>query len=207
MELKAYKTRSIQGFNTDGTLDRARLDLLCSPHRPEYFLSSSPPRVDSGYNSPTPSPTAAEAPATTTTMSLPLIRRALPKRGRKPHVCIVGAGVSGLRCADILLQAGLRVTVLEARNRVGGRVSSLAAFVCVHMSMSSDHLGLVALPGEDAGRANGRSVGVLSCALVFFSCLFSSSASKDRGKGQGLGTSTLLISCERVPTFVSARIP
>ncbi|KAK0659586.1 Lysine-specific histone demethylase 1-like protein 3 [Lasiodiplodia hormozganensis] len=120
MELKAYKTRSIQGFNTDGTLDRARLDLLYSPHRPEYFLSSSPPRVDSGYNSPTLSPTAAELP-TTTTMSLPLIRRALPKGGRKPHVCIVGAGVSGLRCADILLQAGLRVTVLEARNRVGGR--------------------------------------------------------------------------------------
>ncbi|KAF9637782.1 hypothetical protein BFW01_g8678 [Lasiodiplodia theobromae] len=121
MELKAYKTRSIQGFNTDGTLDRARLDLLYSPHRPEYFLSSSPPRVDSGYNSPTLSPTAAELP-TTTTMSLPLIRRALPKGGRKPHVCIVGAGVSGLRCADILLQAGLRVTVLEARNRVGGRL-------------------------------------------------------------------------------------
>ncbi|KAH7050245.1 hypothetical protein B0J12DRAFT_573396 [Macrophomina phaseolina] len=58
-------------------------------------------------------------------MSLPLIRRAaLPKGGgsRKPHVCVVGAGVSGLRCADVLLQAGLRVTVLEARRRVGGRL-------------------------------------------------------------------------------------
>ncbi|KAL1649283.1 hypothetical protein SLS58_001858 [Diplodia intermedia] len=31
-------------------------------------------------------------------MSLPLIRRVLPVGGRKPHVCVVGAGVSGLRC-------------------------------------------------------------------------------------------------------------
>ncbi|KAF2087316.1 FAD/NAD(P)-binding domain-containing protein [Saccharata proteae CBS 121410] len=50
-----------------------------------------------------------------------MLRRALP-RGRKPHVCIVGAGVSGLRCADILLQAGIKVTILEARNRIGGRL-------------------------------------------------------------------------------------
>lgn len=39
-----------------------------------------------------------------------------------PHVCIVGAGISGLRCADILLQQGFQVTMLEGRNRIGGRV-------------------------------------------------------------------------------------
>ncbi|KAJ3816504.1 hypothetical protein F5880DRAFT_1494228 [Lentinula raphanica] len=39
------------------------------------------------------------------------------------HVCIVGAGVSGLRCADILLSRGFQVTILEARDRIGGRVS------------------------------------------------------------------------------------
>lgn len=48
-----------------------------------------------------------------------MIRRAV---GRIPHVCVVGAGVAGLRCADVLLQHGVKVTVLEGRNRVGGRV-------------------------------------------------------------------------------------
>jgi NADPH-dependent 2,4-dienoyl-CoA reductase/sulfur reductase-like enzyme len=37
-------------------------------------------------------------------------------------VGIVGAGFAGLRCADILLQHGFKVTILEARNRLGGRV-------------------------------------------------------------------------------------
>lgn len=40
----------------------------------------------------------------------------------KPHVGIVGAGISGLRCADILVRNGARVTILEARDRIGGRV-------------------------------------------------------------------------------------
>lgn len=39
-----------------------------------------------------------------------------------PHVAIVGAGVSGLRSAEILLEHGFKVTILEARDRVGGRV-------------------------------------------------------------------------------------
>lgn len=39
-----------------------------------------------------------------------------------PHIGIIGAGISGLRCADILIQNGARVTILEARDRIGGRV-------------------------------------------------------------------------------------
>lgn len=35
---------------------------------------------------------------------------------------IVGAGLAGLRCADVLLDRGFRVTILEARDRIGGRV-------------------------------------------------------------------------------------
>ncbi|KAK0120733.1 hypothetical protein ONS96_010935 [Cadophora gregata f. sp. sojae] len=40
----------------------------------------------------------------------------------EPHICVVGAGVSGLRCAEVLLQNGCQVTILEARDRIGGRV-------------------------------------------------------------------------------------
>ena len=38
------------------------------------------------------------------------------------HVCVVGTGISGLRCASVLLAEGVRVTMLEARDRIGGRV-------------------------------------------------------------------------------------
>jgi heterodisulfide reductase subunit A-like polyferredoxin len=41
------------------------------------------------------------------------------------HVCVVGAGFAGLRCVDMLIEGGVKVTVLEARNRIGGRVSLL----------------------------------------------------------------------------------
>ncbi|KAE9974601.1 hypothetical protein EG327_008724 [Venturia inaequalis] len=50
-----------------------------------------------------------------------MLRQAL-KSGAKPHVCIIGAGFAGLRCADILLQQGVKVTIFEARNRIGGRL-------------------------------------------------------------------------------------
>ncbi|KAI9830149.1 MAG: hypothetical protein M1819_005826 [Sarea resinae] len=50
-----------------------------------------------------------------------MLRRALPS-GRKPHVCIVGAGMAGLRAADVLTQHGITCTIIEARDRIGGRV-------------------------------------------------------------------------------------
>ncbi len=48
--------------------------------------------------------------------------------GRQPttdsDVIVIGAGLSGLQAARLLESEGLRVTVLESRNRVGGRVLS-----------------------------------------------------------------------------------
>jgi len=40
-------------------------------------------------------------------------------------VIVVGAGLSGLACASLLCQAGLEVVVLEAGDRVGGRIHSV----------------------------------------------------------------------------------
>lgn len=44
--------------------------------------------------------------------------------GRKPSVIIIGAGFAGLAAAYALHKRGIPVTVLEARNRIGGRVFS-----------------------------------------------------------------------------------
>ena len=41
---------------------------------------------------------------------------------RITEVVVIGAGVAGLACAQALCEAGLRVTILEARNRIGGRI-------------------------------------------------------------------------------------
>lgn len=41
---------------------------------------------------------------------------------KPPKICVIGAGISGLRCADVLLQHGFNVSVWEARDRVGGRM-------------------------------------------------------------------------------------
>jgi len=41
-----------------------------------------------------------------------------------PHVVVVGAGLAGLAAAAALVDGGCRVTVIEARRRVGGRAAS-----------------------------------------------------------------------------------
>jgi monoamine oxidase len=42
-----------------------------------------------------------------------------------PEVLVVGAGAAGIMAARVLHRRGVRVTVLEARNRIGGRVWTL----------------------------------------------------------------------------------
>jgi monoamine oxidase len=52
-------------------------------------------------------------------------RRGFARPTTAPRVLIIGAGFGGLSCAYQLQRAGARVTVVEARPRVGGRVHSL----------------------------------------------------------------------------------
>src|SRR5437762_3251720 len=51
-----------------------------------------------------------------------------PKRASK-HIAVIGAGFSGLACAHELSCAGYDVVVIEARNRIGGRVISFKDLV------------------------------------------------------------------------------
>lgn len=58
---------------------------------------------------------------------VPALAQPRPPRGR--GVVVIGAGFSGLACAYELINAGYDVTVVDARNRVGGRVLSFSDFV------------------------------------------------------------------------------
>lgn len=56
-----------------------------------------------------------------------------PARALAPkRVVVIGGGFAGLACAHELKAAGYKVTVVEARNRVGGRVLSFSDFVEGH---------------------------------------------------------------------------
>ena len=53
----------------------------------------------------------------------------MPRVGRGRRVVVIGAGFAGLACAYELQSAGYKVTVLDSRNRVGGRVLSFSDVV------------------------------------------------------------------------------
>jgi len=62
-------------------------------------------------------------------LSGPVMGLTRPARSAGKRVVVVGAGFSGLACAHELLSAGYDVTVVEARDRVSGRVVSFSDFV------------------------------------------------------------------------------
>src|SRR6202171_3418986 len=48
-------------------------------------------------------------------------------RPHPDHIVVIGAGAAGLMAARELARAGNRVTILEARDRCGGRIYPLSA--------------------------------------------------------------------------------
>jgi monoamine oxidase len=57
------------------------------------------------------------------------LRTGLPRTGGdRKHIVIVGAGIAGLTAGLLLKEAGHKVTILEARNRFGGRVYTYRGF-------------------------------------------------------------------------------
>jgi len=64
------------------------------------------------------------------------------------RVAVVGAGLAGLAAADALATAGIEVTVLEARDRVGGRVCSRELENGAVVELGAEFI----LPGNDTIR-------------------------------------------------------
>ena len=48
----------------------------------------------------------------------------------RPSVIVIGAGISGVAAARSLYDASFKVTVLESRDRVGGRIHTDYSFGC-----------------------------------------------------------------------------
>ncbi|XP_046891378.1 L-amino-acid oxidase isoform X2 [Hypomesus transpacificus] len=55
---------------------------------------------------------------------LDIVENGLPPTKTPHHVAIIGGGMSGLTAAKFLEDAGHKVTIIEASNRVGGRVQT-----------------------------------------------------------------------------------
>jgi monoamine oxidase len=64
-------------------------------------------------------------PKLTTEQMISIIRNGLKKTEIPKKIIIIGAGMAGLVSASLLKQAGHNVTILEATDRVGGRIYTL----------------------------------------------------------------------------------
>jgi len=76
---------------------------------------------------------------------------------------VVGAGLAGLSAARALGRSGVRATVLEARERVGGRVHSIRLSNGAVAELGAEWI----MPGDSALRGLAEELGVeLSVAGV-----------------------------------------
>jgi len=94
-----------------------------------------------------------------------------PAAAAIPHVVVVGAGLAGLAAAAALVDAGCRVTVLEARRRIGGRAASFddplgggLVDACQHVAMGccTNFLDLARRAGFAASLRHDRTLWFIS---------------------------------------------
>jgi len=90
------------------------------------------------------------------TVALPRTAAARRRRRRTADVCIVGAGLAGLTAARNIARSGRDVIVLEARDRVGGRIQNRTVASGVITELGAEYVG----PTQDRILALAKAVGV-----------------------------------------------
>ena len=80
----------------------------------------------------------------------------MPGKALEADVCVVGAGLAGLTAARRLAQAGQSVVVLEARDRVGGRIWTQTSAGGIPVDMGAAFIG----PNHDQLEGLAKETGV-----------------------------------------------
>src|SRR5690349_21040156 len=84
-----------------------------------------------------------------------------------PSVVVIGAGIAGLAAAAAISRERVKVTILEARRRIGGRIETRRGFAGATIELGAEfvhgrHPDLVRLVKESGARLEERPFRVLS---------------------------------------------